>query len=97
MRSKFKLTAFVILLLCVKSILAQQVIAFIDDKEDTLHYFIPHKVYCKLNTGEQKELKLNAGKNDTFYFENLKNGKKYKVNYSQINYLKFNAYNQNIN
>jgi hypothetical protein len=96
MKSNFKFLAFVILLLFVKSINAQQVITFINNK-DTLHFFIPHKVYCKLNSGEQKELKLNAVKNDTFYFENLKNGKKYKVNYNQIDYLKFNAYNQNLN
>lgn len=95
-KSKFKLLAFVIFLLSVKSINAQQVIAFINNK-DTLHFLIPHKVYCKLNNGEQKELKLNVVKNDTFYFENLKNGKKYKVNYNQIDYLKFNAYNQNLN
>ena len=42
-------------------------------------------------------MKLNAVSNDTFFFENLKNGKKYKVNYDQIKYLKFNVYNQNLN
>lgn len=96
MESKFKLLAFVILLSSVKSIIAQQTIAFVN-YNDTLHFLIPHKVYCKLNNGEQKELKLNAVKNDTFYFENLKNGKKYTVNYNQIKYLKFNVYNQNLN
>lgn len=96
MNSKFKLLAFVILLSSAKSIIAQQTIAF-HNNEDTLLYVIPMKVYCKLNNGEQKELKLNAVKNDTFYFENLKNGKKYPVNYNQIKYLKFNVYNQNLN
>jgi hypothetical protein len=93
---KFKLLVLVILLSSVKSIIAQQTIKF-HNNEDTLNYIIPKKVYCKLNNGDQKELKLNAVSNDTFFFENLKNGKKYKVNYDQIKYLKFNVYNQNLN